>query len=255
VVGYARNLLSGHVVEVLVGYSQIVDRYLEAGRATIVEQYNPESVAGIVHLAGSADRVQNDLIFLSTASDEDIDSRNLVSDEPELRSPSLLQRQHGPEVVHLRGDRHGDLDADEDPCPRKGDALHLLSQDDASNSEAEVRQVQSGIGEGQEGDEAEDPAPPAAPDVGVISLVQTCYRSGLHPLPRESRRWGRAHEICETLMALRVEISRIVLVLLTEQVGQLACRAHHCRERELEQRVIAYQRGSGRARLDGRAHE
>lgn len=196
-------LRAGEVEDVRVGHGQGGDAGLQAGRLAVVAHDDTEPVAGVVDVAGGADSVEDQVVLLAAACHQGVDRGDLVAHEAELGAMALLHRPHGPDVVHERGDGDGDLDGDEDPGLRVDLLGDLLRGDDAVDAQSEVGEVHGGSEEDQEGDQLEELALPAAPDLGVVALVKSRdLVAALHPFLVENRRRLAREQSLQTLVAL-----------------------------------------------------
>lgn len=170
--GLSRNLDTGHVVQVGIGVRENCARSFQAGRLAVVQNNDSKTINGIVLVTGAANRIHDKLVILTAAGNKAIDSGHVVSSQPHLGPVPLLQRPHGPDVVHERGNGDYKFDGNENPGCGKGGAGCLLRQDDAGNAKSKVGQVHSGVEDGEKGRQSVEISPPAFPDVGIVSVVQ-----------------------------------------------------------------------------------
>lgn len=100
VMWFARNLLSRHVDEIGVSNRELADGSFQGGGLAVIEDNDPEPVAGVILIARSTDGIQHYFVFFSAAGDENIHGRTFISGQSQLGSASFLQCHHSPAVVH-----------------------------------------------------------------------------------------------------------------------------------------------------------
>lgn len=175
----ARNLRTGHVEQVGLVLGQLVNLGLEWLRLAIIEDNDLEPVKRIVLGTSSTNRVHDHRIILSTASDENIDSRHIITGKPQLGPTTALGRPHGPNVVQHGRDGDHDLNGKEDPCLDVNLTSSILSRDDTGDTEDQVDDVEDDVEEGEDGDEVVDVALPAVPGVDVVAVMEVLDCAGL----------------------------------------------------------------------------
>lgn len=212
----AGDLLACHVVDFGVGDRELVDRVFQRDRFAIVQHNHPEPAGWIILVACATHRVENNFIVLSAASDEDIHGGDIIPSQSQLGSTSLLQRHHGPAIVHQGGDHHGDLDGNEHPGAGIAHARYILRRDNAENSQSQVEQVQPRVGKGKKRGETEDPSLPALPDLRIVAVMESSDRPRLDPILGEACLGRCIDERSETLMAFDLRVVVLFLIKTRE---------------------------------------
>lgn len=208
----ARSLGTGHVVDIVVDRIQSPDGNFESSGLGIVEDDDTEAVAGIVNVASTTDSVENHIVLFTTASNENVDSGNVIGNEAQLGAVALLHSPHGPEVVHHARKSNGEFDTNEDPGQDKGGAVGVLSRDDTVDSVGEVGQVHGRVDEGEQWYSTEEETFPSLPSVGIVTVVQASDVAFLDPvLGHDGRRSiGKQSSEADIALVLQAEDERLV---------------------------------------------
>ncbi len=212
VMGHAGRLGTGHVVDIVVDRIQSLDGDFESSRLGVIKNNNAEAFAGVVNVASAADSVENNVVFFTTASHENIDSGNVVGDEAQLGAMALLHSPHGPEIVHHTRKSNGEFDTNEDPGQDKRALVGVLSRDDTVDSVAKIGQVHGGVDEGEQGHGTEKETFPALPSVGIVTVVQASDVAFLDPILGHDggRRIGKKSSEADIALVLWTEGKRSV---------------------------------------------
>lgn len=213
VVRNARDLGSSHIVHIGVCQRQLTDRGLEAGRLGIIQHNDPELVDRVILIGRSVDSVNDDLVLLTTASNENIHSRAVVSRKSQLGALSSFQRPHSPRIVHHRRNRSSQLQRDEHPSTGVSLASGILGQNNARNTQDEVKNINSRVAKGQKRDKHIHVSSPAFPDIDVVSISDACDRALLDPVFGVQRGRRLVDKRRKTLVALEALIILILPIL------------------------------------------
>jgi len=201
VVRLAGDLLACHVKQVGVVDGDLFDGLFQSGRLAVIENNDSESVGRVVLVERTTSGVKNDLIIFTTAGDKDIHRWAVISSQTQPGPATLLQRHHSPTVVHERRNCDGDLDCDEDPSTGIVNAGEILCRNDTVDTQTQVKQIYTHVGEGEKRGECEEHALPALPDLRIVAITDASDRSRLDQFLGEFRR-ERIDELCQRLVAL-----------------------------------------------------
>lgn len=144
-----RSLGTGHVVDIVVYRIQSADSNFEGSGLGIVENNDTEAIAGIVNIASSTDSVEDNIVLFAAASNENVDSGNVIGNKAQLGAVTFLHSRHRPEVVHHAGKGNGEFDTNKDPGQDEGGTVGLLSGDDTVDSVSQVGQVRGRVDKGE----------------------------------------------------------------------------------------------------------
>lgn len=129
---------SRHVKNVAVSQVEMIDSSFETGRFSVVKNDDTETIPGIIDIASSANRVNDDVVVFSAAGDEHVYRRHVIGNQAQLRAMTLLHRPHGPQVVHQRRNGDSDFDANEHPSLSKDHSADALGVDDTVDTVGKV---------------------------------------------------------------------------------------------------------------------
>lgn len=178
------NLLTRHVNHVGVNLGKLLAGVLESLRLGVVQDDDSHRIAGVVLVTGTTDCIEDDIVLLSTACNEDIHRRTFIAHQTQLGSATLLQGHHGPAIMHERGDSHSDFNRDEHPGAGVRHLGDILCHNNAGNAKTQIEQVDTRVCEGEEGHEEKDPSLPPFPNFRIVTVVKVNNRSRLDPILR-----------------------------------------------------------------------
>ena len=138
------------IVQIWICFSQIQNGLLETLSLAVIEDDDTEPVRRIIDIAGRAHGIEDQIIILSTARDEDIDGGNVIPHETQLWPITFLQDKYRPEGLQKHRDCDGYLDCYEKPSHGEGSVFLSLGRYGEFYSQGEVKPVESQCGNSEE---------------------------------------------------------------------------------------------------------